>query len=219
MNRDLKQYKSTNANASDIALPCMFLQQQFGFELSKITIRIENEPRIDVGEFPTGFPQTITSYLWTHKGSPGNSPWFALGQLDSGAWFYFFAKCPECARPFADPGACIYLYAAWNYENLVLHAMDQEGYETYIRESRDQTDANTQMSHQASDASGLSEVAGLPAPFGQFHGHSLHARELEYRGLLLGSAGSSEIQESSSAHTGADTEQSDASRPADRLDS
>lgn len=42
MNRDLNQYQSINANASDIALPCMFLQEQFGFPLSKITIQVEN---------------------------------------------------------------------------------------------------------------------------------------------------------------------------------
>jgi hypothetical protein len=216
MSRDLNQYKSKHANARDLALPYLFCQPQYGYPS---VFSVENEPVIHLGEFPDYFPRTVESYLWTHKGTPGGSPWFALGRLDSGAWFYFFASCPESPRPFTDLGSAIHLFAAWNFHNLILHAMDQEGYEAYLRESRDQTDANTQTSHQASGASGLSGVAGLPALGAQFPLQWLHARELEYRGLLPGSAGLSESRGSSSAHTEEDTEPSDVSRPVDHPDS
>jgi hypothetical protein len=194
----------------------MFCQPQFGFPRK---MPVEYEPAIEMGEWPTGFPHNIETYLWTHQGSPGGDAWHALGKMNSGAWFYFFAKCPESEKPFISGCGCIHVYAAWNFENLILHAMDQDGYELYLKESRDQTDANTQMSHQASDASGLSEGAGPQAPYAQFLERWLRAPEPEYKAAHPDSADLSESPESLSSRTEGDKEQSDASHPPDHLDS
>ena len=158
--RDVSFKKSADANLTDLYLPFVFCHEQFGFSLKNINIRVRSEPQIDIGDFPNN----IIDLYWTHKGSPGGSHWYAFGRLNFGAHFFFHASCDISARPFLDGLRAIYIYPAFNYENIIQYAMDGAGYEMFIKESSGQTDATSQMSHPASDASQQSEDDVLQAP-------------------------------------------------------
>jgi hypothetical protein len=73
---------------------------------------------VDVGDFP----KNITEYYWINDGKRDEYPWYVLGGLGNGVYFYYTASCTysgfECAGGMA-------LYAAKDLQTLYDHGMSE----------------------------------------------------------------------------------------------
>jgi hypothetical protein len=72
---------------------------------------------VDVGDFP----KNIQEYYWVNDGKKDEYPWYVLGGLGNGAYFYFAASCTFSG--FACSGG-MSLYAAKDLQTLYDHGMD-----------------------------------------------------------------------------------------------
>jgi len=126
--------KSDKLYPSQMTLPFSFCQQQFGYTNKKINVRLPGQSYLDVGEFPTGFPNNIQEYLWISQGNPGTDSWLCLGQLTSGIFFYYTATCNDTPRTFIDGGSMT-LCVTTDYSKIIHYAMNQEEYDQYINET------------------------------------------------------------------------------------
>ncbi len=73
---------------------------------------------VDIGDFP----KNITEYYWINDGKRDEYPWYVLGGLGNGVYFYYTASCTysgfECAGGMA-------LYAAKDLQTLYDHGMNE----------------------------------------------------------------------------------------------
>jgi len=126
--------KSDKLYPSQMTLPFAFCQPQFGYANKKINQRLPGQSYLDVGEFPTGFPNNIQEYLWISQGNPGTDNWNCLGRLTSGIFFYYTAICNDAPRTFIDGGSMT-LYVTTDYSKIIHYAMTLEEYTQYINET------------------------------------------------------------------------------------
>jgi hypothetical protein len=59
------------------------------YRLKKIVRPIPGVAELDAGDFPNN----IGEYYWINDGKNDEHPWYALGRLNNGAYFYFIASC------------------------------------------------------------------------------------------------------------------------------
>jgi hypothetical protein len=135
MGRDVALRRAKTVSAKSMKVPFAVLTPRLGLEANRISTRVMNEPIIDLGDYPSGFPMNVKEYFWTSEGIPGERPWRCLGRTTTGVYFFFLAECEKSARPFAEGRAEFHLFPAWNYENLIHYAMDQVSYDLYMSET------------------------------------------------------------------------------------
>ena len=71
----------------------------------------------DVGDFP----KNIQEYYWINDGKNDEYPWYVLGGLGNGVYFYFAASCTFSGF---DCSGSMHLYAADDLQTLYDHGMD-----------------------------------------------------------------------------------------------
>lgn len=86
------------------------------YRLKKIVRPMPGVAPVDVGDFPNN----IADYYWINDGKNDEYPWYVLGRLTNGAYFFFAASCTfsgfECEGQMA-------LYAADNIQTVYNHGM------------------------------------------------------------------------------------------------
>lgn len=87
------------------------------YRIKKIQRSIIGVADKDVGDFP----KNIQEYYWINDGKNDEHPWYALGQLNNGVYFYFAASCTFSGF---DCSGNMVLYAADNLQTLYDHGMD-----------------------------------------------------------------------------------------------
>ena len=64
------------------------------YRLKKILRPIPGVAALDAGDLDAkDFPKNIQEYYWINDGKNDEYPWYALGRLATGAYFYFTASC------------------------------------------------------------------------------------------------------------------------------
>lgn len=88
------------------------------YRLKTIQRSIIGVEDVDVGDFP----KNITEYYWINDGKRDEYPWYVLGGLGNGTYFYYAASCTysgfECSGGMA-------LYAAKDLQTLYDHGMNE----------------------------------------------------------------------------------------------
>lgn len=115
----------------DIHMPVLYMRDFNGFPQEKTNIQVENESKYDIGLFP----QNIKELFWTKKGEAGGEPWYAIGQLDTGLYFFFTASTPSKEKLFKNGTGYIQIYLAMNFDNLIHFVLTEPVYKLYVSET------------------------------------------------------------------------------------
>jgi hypothetical protein len=123
--------KSYSSSIYDIQLPIVYMREANGFSPDKVNIQVENESKYDIGKFP----HTIKELFWTKKGQPGGDPWFGLGSLTTGLYFFLTAGTPSKETLWSGGTGYIQVYLAQNFNNLIQFTMAEQIRNLYISET------------------------------------------------------------------------------------
>ena len=116
-------------------MPFMFIHEQFGYSVESIYRKLVTQSAVDLGTFPDTFPNTISEYYWIQEGRPRESPWIALGKLNSGTYFYYLANCTDDEGYFfKNKKKCgmMHLWISHSYSDLINWSMSAQDYDAYI---------------------------------------------------------------------------------------
>jgi hypothetical protein len=91
------------------------------------SIPLDAEPA-DAGPFPGN----IVRYYWIYEGHNDEHPWYALGQLKSGAYFFYVAECDYTGF---DCQGGMKLWVSKSFQNLIDHAMTDSEYQEYLNDT------------------------------------------------------------------------------------
>jgi hypothetical protein len=119
-------------NIFDIQVPIISIRDFNGFPQEKVNIQVENESKYDMGNFP----HNLKELFWTKKGEAGGEPWYAIGQLNTGLYFFFTASTPSKEKLFQDGTGYIQIYIAMNFDNLIQFVLSEPVYKLYVSETR-----------------------------------------------------------------------------------
>lgn len=86
------------------------------YRLKTIQRSMPGVAHVDVGDFP----KNIAEYYWINDGKHDEYPWYVLGRLTNGAYFYFTASCAFSG--FECEGQ-MHLYAADDVQTVYYHGM------------------------------------------------------------------------------------------------
>ena len=125
MSRDLT-IRKMKVDPMSISLPLLFVNPQFGYSVDSILRSMYGSP--DYVMKPNAFPHDIKEYYWIYEGTVGNKPWYALGCLEEG--LYFFYKAYTHTR--FDKDGHMDLWVSHLFSDLIQYAMDTLTYNTYI---------------------------------------------------------------------------------------
>jgi len=123
--------KSATIDPLSISLPLLYINPQFGYSTDKMIRYIHSSP--DVFLKPSLFPDNINEYYWIQRGEPGNKPWYAIGCLEEG--LYFFYKAFTNTRFNKDGHMDLWL--SHRFSDIIQYAMDTDVYNNYITETRE----------------------------------------------------------------------------------
>jgi hypothetical protein len=98
-----------------------------GYEM-QMSDELPGEPVLPVN----GFPKNIREWLWASPGSNDEAPWWLLGSLESGVYFFYDAWCDYTGF---DCQGHMSIYASEKLETLIVKAMSEAAYGQYIRET------------------------------------------------------------------------------------
>ena len=87
------------------------------YRLKTIQRSIIGMEDVDVGDFP----KNIQEYYWVNDGKKDEYPWYVLGGLGNGVYFYYAASCSFSGF---DCSGGMSLYAAKDLQTLYDHGMD-----------------------------------------------------------------------------------------------
>jgi hypothetical protein len=121
-------------NPGVLRLPFLFIQEQFGYSVESILRPLNLNSGINLGKYPDTFPNTIEEYFWIQDGTPGSTPWVALGKLTNGLYFFYTAQCSNTPNTFLDNGH-MNLWVSIKYRHIIDYAMDDILYNRYIEET------------------------------------------------------------------------------------
>jgi hypothetical protein len=127
--------KSETLDPSVLQDAFLFIQAQFGYSVESILRPVNNRLEVHLGVYPDTFPNTIKEYYWIQGGSPGSSPWVALGRLTNGLYFFYIAQCYKTKKTFLD-GGHMNLWVSVQFSDLIHYAMDRVFYEKYIEQTK-----------------------------------------------------------------------------------
>jgi hypothetical protein len=133
--------KQPNVNFMRMQLPYVYIQPQFGYSMSDIQRKINNQTMLYIGAWPDTFPKTITSHYWTYKtpeslnpSVPGLFTWASLGTLADGHYFFYTAQCKNVPETFLQSDSSMNLWVSTRYSDLIHFAMNQNLYDQYIKD-------------------------------------------------------------------------------------
>jgi hypothetical protein len=132
--RIVSMRKSESFDSSNLSLPFLFIQPQFGYSVNSILRPIHTSSQVDLGKYPNTFPRTIKEFFWTKEGQAGISPWIALGILENGLYFLYVAYCNAVPTTFLN-GGLMNLWVSKRYSDLIHYGMDKTIYEIYLKDT------------------------------------------------------------------------------------
>ena len=109
----------------------MFFGDKYGYSLKHILRPIHSAPDVHIGTYPDTFPHTIEEYYWIKEGSPGLSPWIALGRLKGDLYFLYTAFMINSSNTFINNGH-MDLWISSRYSDIIQFGMDPAFYNDYI---------------------------------------------------------------------------------------
>lgn len=125
MSRDTSIRKS-QVDPVSMSLPFLYINPQFGYSVDTILRDILESPDCVIKE--NTFPYEIKEYYWIQEGIPGKQPWYALGYLDEGVYFFYKAFTYNTF----DKDGHMDLWLSYNFGDLIQYAMDTLTYNIYI---------------------------------------------------------------------------------------
>ena len=78
------------------------------------------------------FPDNIREYFWINNGQNDGISWLCVGQLNTGAYFFFSAYCNT--NGFEGNGD-MSLYVSTSFKNIIEYGMDDDEYQLYTSET------------------------------------------------------------------------------------
>lgn len=104
-------------------------QENYSLENILRPIIVEPDPP-DIGNFP----QNIREHFWVRGGENDGDSWMSCGELKNGVYFFFSGSCDYTGF---DCQGGMKLVASTSWQNIVDHAMTQEEYDLYVKQTTD----------------------------------------------------------------------------------
>lgn len=118
--------RAPHVNPAALAEPFEWIEHDKCYEIASILRPI---PAESIQADPGDFPNNIATYYWISEGENDEKPWYALGQLTNGNYFFYSAWCVytgfECSGEMQ-------LWVSASFESLTKYAMDSATYADYI---------------------------------------------------------------------------------------
>jgi hypothetical protein len=78
------------------------------------------------------FPDNVREYFWINNGQNDGISWLCIGQLNTGAYFFYSAYCNTDGF---DGNGDMSLYVSTSFKNIIEYGMDDDEYQLYISDT------------------------------------------------------------------------------------
>lgn len=124
-----QNHKEIDAGA--LEYPLYYVQHSLKFTPNMIRKEILIESQYERARH-NDFPHNVREYFWINDGQNDGISWLSVGQLTTGAYFFFSAYCNT--NGFEGNGD-MSLYVSTSFKNIIEYGMEDDEYQLYISDT------------------------------------------------------------------------------------